>query len=231
MLAIIPARGGSKGLPRKNILLMNRKPLIYYTIKRALESRCLDEIVVSTDDKEIKSLSKKFGSKVVDRPEEFAKDKSPTIDAIRHVIKTLKKEGKTFDIILLLEPTSPLRKKDDIDKSIRSFVDNYTKADALVSLGEIALESPFISKIIKKGFVSPLIRSDKKVFQRQQLPKTYFPYGVVYMAKTKALLKTGTFYQRKTLPYIIERWQNYEVDDFYDFLSVETIMKNRKGDF
>ncbi|MFC1754033.1 cytidylyltransferase domain-containing protein, partial [Thermoproteota archaeon] len=209
IIAIIPARGGSKGIPKKNIIDLAGKPLIAHTIESGKKSKHIDMIVVSTDDKEIEEVSKKYGVEVIQRPEEFAQDSSPTIDVIKHVIDVFEKQDEHFDIVVLLEPTSPLRKDDDIDKAIEVFVDN-PDAESLVSLGEIALESPFIAKVVDNGFVIPLIKTDAKIYQRQQLQKTYFPYGVVYMSKTKPLLETGTFYQEKTTYYLIERWQNYE---------------------
>jgi CMP-N,N'-diacetyllegionaminic acid synthase len=229
ILAIIPARGGSKGLHKKNIRMMNGIPLICYSIEHALSSKLLDAIIVSTDDAEIKTVSENAGAQVILRPEEFAKDNSPTIDAVKHVIDTLKSQGKNFDIIALLEPTSPIRKDDDIDKCIISFVDNYEGADALVSLGEVTLENPYNMKVIENNFLSPLLKSEQKFTQRQQMPKTFFPYGVMYMIKIDTLDAEKTFYPKRTMPYYIERWQNYEIDDIYDFMAVEAVINYRKN--
>lgn len=228
IIAVIPARGGSKALPRKNILPMDGKPLIYYSIKHALESKYLDKIIVSTEDAEIKAISEGFGAEVIVRPPELATDKAPVIGVIYHVLDYFEKRKEFFDILILLEPTSPLRKKGDVDKAIELFVKNYNKADSLVSLGEIALEKPHIAKVVKHGFVVPLIKTKQKITHRQQLEKTYFPYGVIYLSKTSTLRKTGTFYQKKTIPYFIERWQNYEVDDLYDFIAIEAILKHER---
>lgn len=225
ILAIIPARGGSKGIPKKNIVNLAGKPLILYTIESAKKSKYLDKFIVSTDDGEIATVSKKFGAEIVKRPEELAKDNSPTIGAIKQVINHFEEK---FDIIVLLEPTSPLRKDNDIDNALKVFIDKKD-ADSLVSLGEIALENPYVAKIIEKDYVATLIKTKTKVTQRQQLPKTYFPYGVIYLSKTDKLLKTGTFYQKKTMPYFIERWQNYEIDDIYDLKAIEGIMKFING--
>ncbi|HJX05178.1 MAG TPA: acylneuraminate cytidylyltransferase family protein [Candidatus Nanoarchaeia archaeon] len=228
IIAVIPARGGSKTLPRKNILPIDEKPLIYYSIKHALESEYLDKTIVSTEDAEIKSISEQFGAGVLIRPPELATDKAPTIGVLYHVLDHFEKKKEFFDILVLLEPTSPLRKKGDIDRAIELFVKNYNKADALVSLGEIALEKPHIAKIIKGGFVVPFVKVKEKITHRQQLEKTFFPYGVIYLSKTSALKKTGTFYQKRTIPYLIERWQNYEVDDLYDFIAIEAILKHER---
>ena len=140
ILGIIPARGGSKGLPGKNIVDLAGKPLIWYTIKAAKASKFLDFFIVSTDGKDIEEVSKKYGAMVIKRPKELALDDSPTVDAVYHAMDMLPEK---YDIIVLLEPTSPLRKKDDIDKAIVKLVDNYGSADSLVSLGEIMVENPY----------------------------------------------------------------------------------------
>lgn len=227
-LAIIPARGGSKGLPRKNIRLLAGKPLIVWTIEQAKKSKYSDKVIVSTEDKEIAKISKKYGAEVPFlRPKELATDSSPTIDTIIHAISWFEKREEYFDIVVLLEPTSPLRKKDDLDNAIELFIESIDKADSLVSVSEVHLENPYIMKKIENGYVKPFIEIGENVYQRQQLPKVYFPYGVVYLSKTDTLKRYKTFYQERTIPYFIERWQNYEIDDLYDFIVVEAILKNK----
>lgn len=227
IIGIIPARGGSKGVPRKNIRLLGGKPLIAHTIEAALNSKLIDKAVVSTEDEEIAEVSKRFGAKVIERPEELARDDSPTIDAVMHVINCFEEKGEYFDIVVLLEPTSPLRTKGDLDNAIGLFIENIDKADSLVSLGEVHLESPYIMKKVEEGFVKPVIEIGQEFYQRQQLPDVYFPYGVIYLSKVDALKKHKTFYQERTIPYFVERWQNYEIDDIYDFVCVEAILKHR----
>jgi CMP-N,N'-diacetyllegionaminic acid synthase len=228
ILAIIPARSGSKGIPKKNIKYLLGKPLITWTIEQAKKSSLIDTVFVSTDSEEIANIAEKWAVHVPFlRPPELAKDDSPTIDAINHVIESFEKEGKTYDIIVLLEPTSPLRKAGDIDAAIRLFLDHYNHADALVSLGEVQLENPFIMEYIENNRLKKVISTNNQFYQRQQMPKVYFPYGVIYLSKIETLKKTRTFYQENTIPYLIERWQNYEIDDICDFLCVETILKQK----
>lgn len=228
IIAIVPARGSSKGIPRKNIKLLAGKPLIVWTIEQAKRSRYIDRIIVSTDSEEIAETSEKSGAEVPFlRPEELARDNSPTIDAIMHAVNWFEERDQYFDMVVLLEPTSPLRKKNDIDDAIELFIANIDKADALVSVGEVHLENPYIMKRVEDGYVKPFIEIDENFYQRQQLPKVYFPYGVVYLSKTDALKKYKTFYQEKTIPYLIERWQNYEIDDIYDFICIEAILKSK----
>lgn len=231
ILALIPARGGSKGLPGKNIKLLLGKPLIAWTIEQALDSKYLDKVIVSTDDQKIAAISKKYGAEVPFlRPKELARDDSPTIDTILYVLNYFGQKKIFFDYLALLEPTSPLRKREDIDNGIKKLIDNEKIANSLVSVGEIALESPFISKKVdKNGYVKPFYEKKKMAAtRRQDLPKAYFPYGVIYLSKIDALKKYKTFYQKKTLPLFIKRKQNYEIDDMYDLICVEAILNHKK---
>lgn len=224
IIAIIPARGGSKGLPGKNIKLLAGKPLIAWTIERAKKSKYIDELIVNTDSKEIARVAKKYGAKVPFlRPKELAQDKSSVYDVIFHTLDWFKKNGSEFEIVILLEPTSPLRKEKDIDNAIKLFLKNYKQADSLVSVGEIHLENPSITLKMDKKYIKNYMKTDFS--RRQELSKAYFPYGVIYLSKTEALKKYGKFYQKRTLPYLIERWQNYEIDDTYDFICTEAVLK------
>lgn len=228
ILAMIPARSGSKRLPGKNIKKLLGKPLIAWTIEQAKKSKYIDKLIVSTDYEKIAEISKKYGAEVPFlRPKELARDDSPSIDAIFHAIHWFEARGEYYDILIVLEPTSPLRKDDDIDKAIKLFFESFEKADSLVSVGEVHLENPYITKKIKAGFLRPVIKTDKIFYQSRQLPKVYFPYGVIYLSKVDALKKYKTVYQEKIIPYFIERWQNYEIDDIYDFMCVEAIIKQR----
>lgn len=231
IIAIIPARGGSKGLPGKNIKPLLGKPLIAWTIEKARSSKYIDRVFTSTDDKKIAEVSKKYGVEIPFlRPAKMAKDKSPVSEAIMHALSRFEEMGERFDILIILEPTSPLRKDNDIDNAIELFARNMNKADSLVSCGEVRLENPFIMKKIEKGYANPLIKISKGIYQRQQLPKAYFPYGVIYLSKVDSFKKYGTVYQKRTIPYLVERWENYEIDDIYDFLCVEAVLKNKLKD-
>jgi CMP-N,N'-diacetyllegionaminic acid synthase len=227
VLGFIPARGGSKGVYKKNIRIVNGKPLIAYSIEHALKSKHLDRVVVSTNDAEIADVSQRYGAMVIPRPAKFSGDKSPTYDAVIHAIDWLKARDETYDVVAVIEPTSPLRKPGDLDAAITFFLKHIKTADSLVSLGEIHLENPYIAKKVERGYVKPLIPMKQSFSQRQQLPPVYFPYGVIYLSKIESLIKYKTFYQKRTIPYYIERWQNYEVDDFYDYLCVDRIAKHR----
>lgn len=231
VLAIITARGGSKGLPKKNIKPLNEKPLIGWTLEQAKNCPYIDEIFVSTDCKEIAAVCEDFGVNVPFlRPDELAVDTSSSMDVVEHVVNSLEKENKTFDYILLLEPTSPLRKKDDLKNAIEKVINNKN-ADGIISLGEVHMEHPMIiKKVTEDEKIVPYIEDVKKITQRQQADKAYFPYGVVYMVKTSVFREKKMFYTDNVIPYFIERWQNYEIDDIYDFLCIEAILKEKRGE-
>lgn len=226
VLALIPARGGSKGIPGKNIIEVAGLPLIAHSIRSAQKSKLIDRIVVSTDSRKIAKVAKKYGVEVPFlRPKKIAGDKSPTIDAVLHALGWLEEHGEKFDAVALLEPTSPLRKNDDIDNAIKLFLKNFNKTDAVVSVGEVHLEHPSVMKMIEKNYLKPFLSSKRKIHQRQQLSKVYFPYGVIYLCKTSVLKKQKTFYPKRIMPYQIERWQNYEVDDIFDLICVRAVIQ------
>jgi CMP-N-acetylneuraminic acid synthetase len=226
ILGFIPARGGSKGLPGKNTLPLCGKPLVAWTIQQAQRSRYLTEVIISTDSPGIARVAEEHGLPVPFlRPDELARDDSPVSDAVLHTLTWLEERGRRFDILALLEPTSPLRKEGDIDGAIELFLSRYEEADALVSVGQVHLESPYYMKEIRDGFVQPFLPAEKVHYHRQQLKKVYFPYGVIYMSKVDVFRKTRTFYQDRTIAYPIERWQNYEIDDLHDMICVSAIME------
>lgn len=228
VLAIVPARGGSKGLPGKNIRPLAGKPLIGWTLESAKKSKYLDEIFVSTDSQKIADVAETFGVKVPElRPEELASDTATSASVVLYTIDYFRKQGKDFDYILLLEPTSPMRKEDDIDDAIALACEHPDKA-GVVSLGEVHMEHPsIVKKITDKSIVEPYVEA-QKVTRRQQLDKAYFPYGVVYLVKTDYFEKNQLFYGKDSLPYLIERWQCYEIDDIYDFTAIEAILKYKQ---
>jgi len=229
ILCIIPARGGSKGLPGKNIKQLLGRPLIAWTIEQAKKSKYIDEIFVSTDDIDIARTSKEYGVDVPFlRPGYLASDSASSVDVVVHVLDYYESKGIYFDIIILLEPTSPLRKENDIDAAIELLFENKS-ADGLISLGEVHMEHPMIvKKINSNGRIEPYIKDVEKISQRQQADKAYFPYGVVYMIKTDVFKLEKAFYTNNIIPYIIERWQNYEIDDIYDFYAIEALMTYRQ---
>ncbi len=226
-LGIIPARGGSKGLPGKNIKELCGKPLIAWSIEAGLKSKYLDEVMVTTDSKDIANIAKQYGASVPFlRPDVLANDTATSFDAIKHTIEFYKKEfAKEFDYIVLLEPTSPLREVDDIDNMIEKIIKDEDNFDSIVSIGEVAEHPSIMKQIINGNSIVAFCKELELTTRRQDNKKAYFPYGVAYIVKTKSLLEEKTFYTARNTFYEIKRYQCYEIDDIYDFLAVENIMK------
>ena len=227
VLAIIPARGGSKGLPGKNIRPMCGKPLIGWTIDKAKKCRYLDMILVTTDDQKIANIAQNFGAYVpFIRPAEFATDQSSTYDVIRHALSYLNDtECKEFDYVVLLEPTSPLREDDDIGQMLELIVARQEEFDSIVSIGEVTEHPSIMKRLLAEG-IEPFCPDLAQTTRRQDNAAAYFPFGVAYIAKTSSLLEENTFYTRRCMHFLIKRYQNYEIDDIYDFLCTESVMKH-----
>jgi len=218
-LAIIPARGGSKRLPRKNILDLNGKPLISYSIEEALKSKYIDKVVVSSDDDEILEVSLKSGAVVLKRPNFLATDRSSTFDAIEHAIS----KNKAYDYIVLLQPTSPLRMVSHIDEAIEKL--ESKDADAIVSVCEVEHSPLWMNTIPDNGNMDLFIKEDIKNIRSQDL-KTFFRLnGAIYICKKDRLLKEKTFFFKNNIfSYEMEWKYSVDIDTFYDFKLAEIIL-------
>jgi len=227
-LAIIPARGGSKGLPKKNIKELCGKPLIAWSIEVGLKSKYLDEVMVTTDSQEIADISNQYGANVPFlRPDELASDTATSFDAIKHTIDYYKNElNKEFDYIVLLEPTSPLREHSDIDKAIEILFDS--SADVIVGICKTEDQNPafLVTKDIE-NFIRGYENKDMKVLRRQDIKDVYFFEGTIYISKTNILLSKKTFYHENTIGYVVSKYKSLEIDDMDDFIMVEAIMKHK----
>ena len=226
IIAIIPARSGSKGLKNKNIKELCGKPLIAHSIEKAFKSKYLDEIMVTTNCNNIKKISEEYGANVPFlRPEYLANDTATSFDTVIHVLKQYKLDfNKEFDYLILLEPTSPLREDDDIDNMIEKLINSCDKFDSLSSIGEIN-EHPSIVKKIQNNTLVPFCNELKLTTRRQDNEDAYFPYGVGYLVKIESFKNEKTFYTKRNNFYKIKRYQCYEIDDIYDFLCIENIIK------
>ena len=222
ILAVIPARGGSKGVPRKNIRLLNGKPLIAYTIEEAKKSKYIDRIIVSTEDKEIAEISTKYGAEVIERPAELARDDTPTVDVVLHLLDSLNHYEP--DIIILLQPTSPLRTYEDIDSALVLFINN--NCDSVVSVCEIE-HTPYWSFKIEDGYLKPIFGEEYLKKRRQELPKVYIPNGAIFITTPDILKKYRSFYCERTVPYIMPIERSVDIDNEIDFLLAEILIKRR----
>ena len=229
ILGLITARGGSKGLPQKNIRPLLGKPLIGWTIEQAIESKYLDKIVVSTDSKKIADISMSFGAEVPFlRPDHLATDTSSSIDVISHTLDYLADKNKFFDYIALLEPTSPLRETSDINLAIEQLINNSLTSSAIVAVCRVEVSHPmFCIKVDNNNFIQPYQDSFINQVRRQDLVKAYFYAGVIYVSKIIDFKKYKGFNHEKTIAYKIPKWKAPEIDDIYDFINVEATLNYR----
>lgn len=225
-LGLIPARKGSKRLPHKNILNLNGKPLLAWTVEAAVNSKYIDEVIISTDDLKIAEIGKKFGAKVPFlRPTNFATESSSSVELVVHAVDYYKKKlKKKFDYVVLLQPTSPLRDSHDIDNAIEYLA--AKKADAVISLSEIE-HSLTRSNILPENLsLVNFIGKEFKDKRNQDLPKYFTPNGAIYIHKTSVFLKEQTFFIRRNIfGFIMPIEKSVDIDTKLDFDRAELLMK------
>jgi N-acylneuraminate cytidylyltransferase/CMP-N,N'-diacetyllegionaminic acid synthase len=224
ILAIIPARGGSKGVPRKNVRNLNGKPLIAYTIEEAKKSKYVDRVMVSTEDEEIEVISKEYGAEVPClRPNELARDDSAAVDCVMHMLNWLKcNENYLPDYVCLLQCTSPLRTADDIDGTIDRSIN--TGMDGAVSICEAEV-NPYWTNVFEGDKLKYFLEEGKKISRRQDLPKVYRLNGAVYVIKTDVFLRDKTFETENVTGYVMNNESSIDIDTELDFKVAELIMK------
>jgi len=230
LLAIIPARGGSKRLPGKNIKDFCGKPMIAWSIEAAKECRLISRVIVSTDDDNIAAVARRFGAEVpFMRPKALATDAAKTSDVIRHTLTTLKdKERYTPDYICLLQPTAPLRTAKHITKAVDLMLSR--KADACVSVVETRINPYFTNTIGKDGMFHDYIKNTgRKYVAKLKSQKIYALNGAIYIIKTDVFLKEQTFEPKKTAAYVMNQEDSVDVDTINDFMIAEFIKKNICG--
>ncbi len=225
ILAIIPARGGSKGIPNKNIKLFAGKPLIGHTIEAALGAHSIDRVVVSTDSEDIEKIAVEWGAQVPTlRPEDISGDKSPVMDAVIHMLDHLKNtESYEPSHVLLLQTTSPLRTSEDIEQSIALF--KKRDAESLVSM--CRTEQGLYAKD-EQDVVETLFDGYSAGTNRQLLRPTYKLDGsMIYLIKTDLLREKRSFFAGKLVGFEIPRWKAVDLDEPQDFVVGEIIYKER----
>ncbi len=225
ILAIIPARGGSKRRPGKNVKPLLGKPLIAYSIEHAKQATYTMRVVVSTDDAEIKKVSLKYGAEVLDRPKELATDTATTMSVLHHIIKTLQAQGYSPDIVVLLQPTCPMRLPSDIDACIKKLID--TGADSIVTVKEID-EPPHWMMQLSDGDRTNLFMKEQ-ITRKQDIPKLYILNGAVYAIKTGVLLKQERYVMGPdNRAVIMPRERSYDIDTAEDFELVEFLLQRQR---
>lgn len=223
ILGLIPARGGSKGVPKKNIKLLGKIPLIEYTINSAEESNLLTQIVISTDDEEIAIAAEVAGYKPpFVRPTEFAQDTSTSLEVVQHAIAFFESQNVFFDAVCLLQPTNPFREKGSIDIAIQKFINS--DADCLVSVLPIPHEyNPHWAFDEENGFLKIATGDDIIIPRRQELPKAFHRDGSIYITKT-SVIKNGSLYG-KSIAYIESNPQfHVNIDTMKDWEKAERLL-------
>lgn len=224
IVSIVPARGGSKGIPRKNIKLLNGKPVIFYSIEASNSCPLIKNTFVSTEDEEISKISTSFGANVIERPFELASDTSSSIDVICHTLDFLENNDVLPDVFVLLQPTSPLRSSKDIEKAINLFLKN--DCDSLVSVCELDHQS-LLNFSLKDDYL--IQNTDKSFFnsRRQDLPNYYTLNGAIYITTPLFIRKNKSFYSNKTIPYIMSKNNSIDLDTPFDFKLAEFLLMNK----
>lgn len=223
MIAIITARGGSKGLPGKNIKHLCGKPLIAYTIEAALSAKIFDQVIVTTDCDQIAYESMKFGAEVVKRPKELAQDHSSSYDAVAHVLNMLKNEGKCCDNFMLLQPTSPLRTSLHIKEAYQLFLEK--KYFSLASIVETEI-TPFKCLVEEVGIIQPLFSWAHLTIPRQSLPKTFLINGAIYICNTKEFFQNKIFFSEPFGVYEMDKISSIDIDNINDFEKASNLLNN-----
>ena len=225
VLGLIPARGGSKGVPDKNIRLLCGKPLLQYTAEAALAARFLSRVILSTEDKEIARVGERCGLDVpFVRPADLAEDETPTLPVVQHAVRWLEDQGEQFDAVCLLQPTNPLRRPEDIDACIQLL--ETTGADAVVTIVPVPAEhnphwvyfqngSDFLR--LSTGETTPIAR-------RQELPPAFHREGSVYVTRRDVLMETNSLYGSKLAGHLIAAESSVNIDGLQDWARAEAIL-------
>lgn len=230
MLAVIPARGGSKGVPHKNIRDLDGKPLIAYTIEAAIKSKVFDKIVVSTDSSEIAEIAQRYGAEVpFIRPKDLSADFSSSDDVVLHAIDYFKRKGKEFEYVCKLQPTSPLRNETHIMEAYRLLKDS--NSNFVVSVCECEHSPLWTGTLDEKKSLNRFINEYVKGACRQKLPKYYRLNGAIYMGKTEAFEDNKSFFGKNGTAFIMNQEESIDIDSLLDFKIVEIIIKDIKENF
>lgn len=220
-LAVITARGGSKGLPGKNVLPLNGKPLIAWTVEAALKSKYLDRVILSSDDPAIIDAAREAGCDVpFTRPAELAGDKAASVPVIEHALQAI---NAPFDFVVLLQPTSPLRIADDIDLCIETCLN--TGAPAAVTVCESKKSPHWMYHLSDGRKMTPVVNAPA-ASRRQDLPPVVALNGAVYIADCAFLKEAGTFVTDETIASVMPVARSFDIDDMLDFICVEAVMQN-----
>lgn len=228
IIALIPARGGSKGIFRKNIRPLCGKPLIAWTIEQANKSRYLDKVIVSTDDREIARISTKYGANAPFlRPKKLATDRARLIDVVLHSLRWLKDNCETYDLLMVLQPTSPLRLSRDIDKAIRLLFSKRGKS--IISVCEVIEYNPYFINTLPKDFSMEYFEPKHLMGKnRQEMPKFYKMNGAIYLAFSNFWVAKKSYLGKKTYAYLMPKERSIDIDNEFDLKFAEFLIKTTR---
>ncbi len=226
VLGLVPARGGSKGVPRKNIKLLNGKPLLAYTAETALAARHLARVVLSTDDAEIAAVGRACGLAVpFMRPAELAQDHTPTLPVVQHALQWLEARGEHYEAVCLLQPTSPLRRAEDIDGCIELLAEQ--RADAVVTILPVPLEyNPhWVYFQDNEGALHLSMGETIPIPRRQDLPPAFHREGSIYVTRRAVIMEQNSFYGQHLLGYPVDPQYCVNIDDEEDWAKAELLCR------
>ena len=225
-LAFIPARGGSKRLPNKNLLNLAGKPLVAWTIEAAKKSQYVNDIILSSDDDRILEIGRDYGITALKRPDYLATDEAKTVDVVMYHLNQIFFQP---DFIILLQPTSPLRTSLHIDKAIEFL--QSKKADAIISVCEVDYPVEWCNILPEDGSLANFIQKEFLNLRSQDLPKRYKINGALYIIKTEKFLKEKTFFLQENIhAYIMDKFSSIDIDDEFDFRFSEFLITNAHKD-
>jgi CMP-N,N'-diacetyllegionaminic acid synthase len=226
VLGLVPARGGSKGVPRKNIKLLNGKPLLAYTAEAALAAKRLTRVILSTDDPEIADVGLSCCLDVpFMRPTELAQDNTPTLPVVQHAVRWLEEHGEQYDAVCLLQPTSPLRSAKDIDACVELLAER--QADAVVTMLPVPLEyNPhWVYFQDSTGALQLSTGESTPIPRRQDLPSAYHREGSIYVTRRAVIMEQNSFYGRHLLGYLVDPQHCVNIDDAKDWARAELLCR------
>jgi len=227
VLCVIPARSGSKGLKDKNIRELVGKPLLAWPVCCARDSKYIDRIIVSTDSEKYAAIARQYQADVPFlRPTGLAQDTTTTIDVVDDLLNQLQ---ENYDILVLLEPTSPLTEANDVDIALESLIESWEKTDAVLGVTqEIKSHPAYLLTLGDDKKIHSLNTDFSKAVRRQELSAVYRMDGTLYISKVDVLQKKRGFYHDRTIGFVVPEWKSYEIDSLADFICIEAIMKNRE---
>lgn len=224
ILAVIPARGGSKSIPKKNIKEILGRPLIAYTIAEALRAKSLARVVVSSEDQEILEVAKRYGAETLLRPKNLATDDTLAIDVMIHAIEAREKEeGKKYHYAIMLQPTTPMRKAEDIDEAVGKLIKRGT--DSVISAVNVGAIHPYRMKKIVDDMLIDYADEGTENLPRQKLPPIYIRNGAIYATKRDVIVEQRSFKGKKCLAYLMPEERSVNIDSNIDFILAEALMQ------